>query len=392
MTWDVNVTIEELRSNLGVKVKEAKDQGRKMVGCFCSYFPKELVLAADAIPIGLCGSTEKPITYAEDVLPRDLCPTVKSTYGLAVSGNCPLFHLADCLVGESTCDGRQKMYELLGREKPMFVMDLPKMQDEKDALDYWIAQVKKLKRFLEEQLSTVITDEALGSAIRDVNESRRLLKAIHATRKHHPVPITGVQLLGISTVEMHNHVVHSDYLAALRRVLSQLEEKIHKHDYACAPTTPRIMWTGLGSSWGSEKVLRLVEESGGVVVCQEGCGGITRADDLVDESKNLVVALAERYLRVSCACMTPNATRFRQIEELVDEYNVDGVVNFSRQFCALYEIESHRVKEILAQKRSLPYIHIVTDYSLSDIGQLRTRIDGFMEQVLDARHQRSTRQ
>jgi benzoyl-CoA reductase/2-hydroxyglutaryl-CoA dehydratase subunit BcrC/BadD/HgdB len=383
-----DITIEEMRANLGVKVKAAKDRGRKMVGCFCSYFPKELVLAAGAIPIGLCGSTDQPITYAEDVLPRDLCPTVKSTYGLAVSGNCPLFFLADCVVGESTCDGRQKMYELLGREKPMFIMDLPKLQDEEEARLYWREQVRKLKVFLEGQLATRITDDKLRSAIREVNEARRLLKAVHATRKHHPVPITGVELLGVTTVEMHNHVDHADYLASLRKVLAMLEARIKNRQFSCAPDTPRIMWTGLGASWGSEKVLRLVEECGGVVVCQEGCGGITRADDLVDEDGDPLAALADRYLRVSCACMTPNTTRFRQIEALLDEYRIEGVVNFTRQFCALYDIESHRVKEIMAARRGIPYLHIITDYSQSDIGQLRTRIEGFLEQVVHQRRER----
>lgn len=388
MDQNVDVTIEELRANLSVKVKAAKEQGRKMVGCFCSYFPKELVLAAGAIPIGLCGSTDQPITYAEGILPRDLCPTVKSTYGLAVSGNCPLFFLADCLVGESTCDGRQKMYELLSREKPMLIMDLPKMQDEREARSYWLEQVKKLKAFLELHLATRITDESIRTAIREVNESRRLLKAIHATRKHHPVPITGVELLGVTTVEMHNHVDHADYLASLRKVLAMLESRITNREFPVGSDAPRIMWTGLGASWGSEKVLRLVEENGGVVVCQEGCGGITRADDLVDETGDPLAALADRYLRVSCACMTPNATRFKQIEDLLDEYRIDGVVNFTRQFCALYDIESHRVKELMTTRRGIPYIHIITDYSQSDIGQLRTRIEGFLEQVI---HNRTAR-
>jgi benzoyl-CoA reductase/2-hydroxyglutaryl-CoA dehydratase subunit BcrC/BadD/HgdB len=391
MIQDVNVTIEELRSNLGMKVKAAKDQGRKMVGCFCSYFPKELVLAAGAIPIGLCGSSEKPITYAENILPRDLCPTVKSTYGLAVSGNCPLFFLADCLVGESTCDGRQKMYELLGREKPMLVMDLPKMQDEQEARKYWFEQVKKLKAFLEHHLSTTITDDQLRSAIKEVNQARRLIKAIHATRKHHPVPITGVELLGVTTVEMHNHVDHADYLESLRKILALLQARIEKREYSCAIDTPRIMWTGLGASWGSEKVLRLIEESGGVVVCQEGCGGVTRADDLVDDKKDPITALAERYLRVSCACMTPNSTRFQQIETLINEYRIEGVVNFTRQFCALYDIESVKVKELVTRKYRIPYIHIITDYSTADIEQLRTRIEGFMEQVIFSKRKKDGR-
>lgn len=388
MDWNINVTIEELRSGLGVKMKKEKDDGKKMVGSFCSYFPKELVWAAGAIPIGLCGNTDKPIAAAENVLPRDLCPTVKSTYGRAISGTCPLFYLADCLVGESTCDGRQKMYELLGREKPMHVMDLPKMQDEKEATQYWTSEVKKLKAFLEKQLNTEITEENIRKTIKNLNEERRLLKAIHSIRKECPPPITGLELLGVLAVYQHRQTEHKKHLEDLKMILEALQEKVRNKHYAVPPDTPRIMWTGLGSSWGSEKVLRLVEECGGVVVCQEGCGGVTKLDDFVNEEKNPIIALGERYLKVSCACMTPNNARLKQVEYLLKEYKIDGVVDFTRQFCALFDIESYKVREIIKDKYNIPYIHITSDFSSSDIEQLRTRIEGFIEQVVLAKHKK----
>lgn len=382
MNLEANATIEELRAGLGIRVKEAKEKdGKKVVGCFCSYFPRELVWAADAIPIGLCGNTEKPIEVAEKVLPRDLCPTVKATYGHAISGKCPLFYLADCLIGESTCDGRQKMYELMGREKPMLVMDLPKMQDEEAALVHWIAEIKKLKEFLETQLETTITEQKIREVIRDTNKERRLLKAIHGTRKRHPVPITALDLLGVLTKYGYSRVNHQDRIKDLESILGLIEERARNNFYACSPDAPRVMWSGLGSSWGSDKVLRLIEECGGIIVCEEGCSGVTRIDDFVDEEKDPIIALAERYLRINCACMSPNSTRLKQIERLLEEYTIDGIVNFTRQFCALYDIESTKVKELVVGKFGIPYIHIISDFSTSDIEQLKVRIEGFMEKV-----------
>jgi benzoyl-CoA reductase/2-hydroxyglutaryl-CoA dehydratase subunit BcrC/BadD/HgdB len=373
--------INETRTDFAYKLEMAKDEGKKVVGCLCSYFPRELVLAAGAIPVGLCGTTQEPIAAAERVLPADQCPMVKATYGRAISNTCPVFPLADCVVGETTCDGRKKMYELLAREKPMHIMDLPQKPDEKEALDHWIQEVRKLKEFLCRQLGVEITDENLKSAIRDVNKERLLMKEIFSCRKHHPVPVMGTDLVGITTA-MNYTTDRDEYRGKLEELLQELKRRIRERQFACGPERPRILWTGLGNSLGCDKVLRLVEECGGVVVCQEGCGGVTREDTLVDETKDTLEAIAERYLAVTCACMTPNDIRFKQIDRLISEYSIEGVLDLTWQSCHAFNIESYRVAEIVKGKHRLPFLHIVTDYSQSDIGPLRIRIEGFIEQML----------
>ncbi len=376
----VDETIQEVRTNLALELEMARDEGRKVVGSMCSYFPKEMVLAANAINVGLCGTTEEPIAAAEEVLPADQCPMVKATYGRAVAGTCPIFPLADCIVGETTCDGRKKMYELLAREKPMHVMELPQMAEEKEALVHWTAEMGKLKQFIEEQLETEITEENLNSAIKDVNEERRLLVEIHKCRKEHPVPVMGVDLVGLTT-KFGYSVNREPYREKLRELLAELQRRILEKEYACGPERPRILWTGLGNSLGCDKVLKLVEDCGGVVVCQEGCGGITRIEDLVDEEKDPIEALAERYLRVTCSCMTPNTARLEDIDRLISEYNIQGVIDLTWQFCHTFNIESYRVGELVKGKHGLPFLHVITDFSQSDEGQLRVRIEGFMEQI-----------
>ncbi|MBU4010897.1 MAG: 2-hydroxyacyl-CoA dehydratase family protein, partial [Proteobacteria bacterium] len=292
----------------------------------------------------------------------------------------PIFPLTDCIVGETTCDGRKKMYELLSWEKPMHIMELPQMPDEKEALVHWIAEVKKLKIFIEEQLGVKITEEKLKQSIKDVNEERRLLVEIHKCRKEHPVPVMGVDLVGLTTKFAYS-VDRKPYKEKLGNLLEGLKYRIQNREPACSPDRPRILWTGLGNSLGCDKVLKLVEECGGVVVCQEGCGGITRIEDMVDEKKDPIEAIAERYLRVTCSCMTPNTTRFKDIDRLITEYNIQGVIDLTWQFCHTFNIESYRVKELVKGKHGLPFLHIVTDFSQSDIGQLRVRIEGFLEQI-----------
>jgi len=381
MEVKVTKTINEARSELAIKIKAAKEEGKKVVGFMCTYFPVELGLAAGVINVALCGTTQESIAVAERELPADLCPMVKSTYGRAVGDTCPLFHLADCVVGETTCDGRKKMYELMSRIKPMHVMDLPQKPDERQAQDHWVTEVRKLKEFIEEQLDVVITHDALRAAIKQTNRERSLMKEIHASRKHHPSPLLGMELVGISSLFGYT-IDRNTYTENLKTLLEEVKRRIRDKEFACGTERPRVLWTGLGNSLGCDKVLRLVEECGGVVVCQEGCGGITRIDDLIDEKKDPIEAIAERYLKITCSCMTPNDTRFKQIDRLIPEYGVEGVLDLTWQFCHTFNIESFRVAELVKNKYGLPFLHIVTDFSQSDVGGLRVRIEAFIEQMI----------
>jgi benzoyl-CoA reductase/2-hydroxyglutaryl-CoA dehydratase subunit BcrC/BadD/HgdB len=111
-----------------IDVKNLKDAGKKVAGVFCTYSPVELILAAGAVSVGLCAFSDETIPDAEKVLPKNLCPLVKSSYGFAVTEKCPYMFFADLIVGETTCDGKKKMYELLSEFKNVHVMQLPQTQ------------------------------------------------------------------------------------------------------------------------------------------------------------------------------------------------------------------------------------------------------------------------
>ena len=387
MELKVTETIQEVHDNLALSLELAKEQGKKVVGCLCSYSPTELILAAGAIPVGLCGSTQEPIARAEERLSADQCPKVKATYGRAISGTCPLFPLADCIIAETTCDGRKKMYELLEREVPMYVMDLPQKPDSDAALVHWTEEVRQARLFLERQLGKTISDDDLRHAIAMGDRRRSLLQKIYYTRKHCPGPINGLEFVNILS-KLNYYTDFGQHIQTLETFLAELEELVRQQRYAHSARQPRILWTGLGNSLGCSKVLEIVEECGGVVVCQEGCGGLTRCEDLIGSGTDddPLAAIARRYLRVTCSCMTPNSQRFQDLERLIEEFRIDGVIDLAWQFCQPFEIESYRVRELVKGKYNLPFLHVVTDYSQSDTEQLRIRIEAFMEQIAARKH------
>jgi benzoyl-CoA reductase/2-hydroxyglutaryl-CoA dehydratase subunit BcrC/BadD/HgdB len=370
--------IATLRERNVLALKNAKESGRKVVGTYCLYSPAELIVAAGAIPVSLCGTSQNPIAAAEKVLPRALCPLIKSSYGFAITDTCPYFHFADMLLAETTCDGKKKMYELLGELKPLHLMQLPQVQDAA-ALDYWMIELKRLIVRLEAEFQVEITKERLTEAVVLLNRERSSLKALQDVCKHKPAPISGMDLLTV----LHNRgfsVDKRDAVELLDRLTAELLELSERGLSPFAADAPRILLTGVPVGIGSEKVVRIVEQCGGSVVCFESCGGYKKVDP-VEVSDDPLRSIAEKYLRIPCSCMSPNSGRIELVEQLVHEFSVDAVIDLTWQGCHTYNIESFTLKKHLQAGVKVPFMQIETDYSESDSEQLKVRIEAFLEMV-----------
>ncbi len=174
---------------------DAKAKGRHIVGIMCEYTPRELIMAAEAVPVCLCGGSAEMIGPAEEHLPANLCPLIKSTYGYHVQQANPFLEMADLVVAETTCDGKKKMYELMAQTRPMHVLELPQKPDDADAMTHWISELRKLKTRLEEAFQVTITDEKIRQAIQTMNRERALRRQLAELMKADQPPLTGGQLL-----------------------------------------------------------------------------------------------------------------------------------------------------------------------------------------------------
>ncbi|HEX2768905.1 MAG TPA: double-cubane-cluster-containing anaerobic reductase [Geobacteraceae bacterium] len=381
--------ISTLRERNALAVKEAKEKGMHVVGTYCLYSPAELVVAAGAIPVMLCGTSQNPVPAAEKILPRNLCPLIKSSYGFAVTDTCPYFHFADLLIAETTCDGKKKMYELMGELKPLHLMQLPQVQDEA-ALGYWLKEMLRLKQRIEKEFAVEITDEKLRDAIRLVNEERRSLQKFQDVCKQNPAPISGMDMLTV----LHNRGFSIDKREAIvlvDRLTSELRQMAANGISPFTSSTPRILLSGVPVGIGSDKVVRIIEECGGSVVCFESCGAYKKVDP-VEESGDPLTAIAERYLRIPCSCMSPNDGRFSLVERLVGEFHADAVIDLTWQGCHTYNIESYRLKKYLQGHTETAFMQIETDYSESDTEQLKVRIEAFLEMVSRAKRSGQVKQ
>ena len=368
----------EQRRNSFLAVKNLKDQGVPVVGAYCTYLPKEIVQAAGAATIGLCSMSDETIEEAEKDLPRNLCPLIKSSYGFAKTEKCPYFYFSDIVVGETTCDGKKKMYEYMAEFKDVFLMQLPNRQDE-PSLKLWKGEVLRFKAYLEEKLGVEITEEKVREAVRLDNRIRVAMKNLAGVMTKDPCPVTGLDIYKVlyGSGFKFDRTIIPDEMDAIR-------EKIEK-EYAEGvkiDERKRIILTGCPVGGATEKVIKAIEDNGGVVVAMENCTGAKQYDELVDENaEDIYEAIARRYLNIGCSVMSPNSNRYDLLGRLIDEFKADGVVEMTLQACHTYNVESLAVRRFVTEQKNIPYIAVETDYSKNDIGQLNTRIAAFIEML-----------
>ena len=368
----------------GLRIKElqeAKAQGKKVIGTFCVFIPEEIVLAADAIQVGLCAGAEAGQEAAEKVLPRNTCALIKSFVGFKLSKLCPYIESSDLVVGETTCDGKKKAYEIFADYAPVYVMEIPQMKNACDR-DLWKTEVLRFKDKIEEITGKTITADKLKAAIKLVNERRRVLQRLNRLRAAVPTPISGRDVILANQISFYDDPVR--FTAKINELCDELEKRVKAGEGIVPKETPRLMLSGCPMAVPNWKLPFVVESSGAVIVGEESCIGTRNTRDLVDESgqtlEAMLDALVERYMRIDCACFTPNNERLDHIVEMAKDLKVNGVIHYALSFCQPYAMEAYKVEKAL-QKAQIPMLPIETDYSMEDVEQLKTRVEAFVEMV-----------
>lgn len=371
---------QEQRKQGFLVAKEFKDKGGKLVGCLCSYAPTEVFDAAGIASVGICGSSQESVPDAEKVLPKNICPLVKSTYGFAYTDKCPYTYFSDMIIGETTCDAKKKMYELLNDIKETYVMHLPQGTDRPYAQDMWYQEVKGLIAKVEEKFGVEITDEKLREAARFRNEFRKTIVDLYELQVHEPPAMLGTDMM-MTVLASTFSLYPKEFLEKVKEQVARVKENYEKNGSPVDPNRKRILLTGSPSSAIFEKVARAIENNGGVIVCFDDCGGERTQSALVDaEADDIVRAISERYLKINCSVMTPNDGRMANTKEMIKKYHVEGVIDCILHACHTFNIESVRMEDMV-RKEGLPFLKIETDYSPADMGQLNTRIAAFMEMI-----------
>lgn len=353
--------------------RAAHTAGRPIAGIMCEYAPRELIMAAGGVPVCLCGGDPDTIPAAETQLPANLCPLVKSTYGYLVEKANPFLEMADLVIAETTCDGKKKMFELMGESRPTYLMAVPQRENDPAAIEQMTQEMHRLKKFLEDRYKTTITTEKLRAAIATMNRERRLRRQLAELMKRDKPPLTGRQLLDLKSII-------SGIPADLDRYELALQVYGNRADAPSSNGEVRVLLTGVPLVHGAERVMDIIEAHGCVVVCQENCTGLKPILDDVDETApDPLRALAEKYYPLPCSIKTPNTRRLELIRRLVTEYRAEAVIELIWHACLTYAVESYQVKRLVEEALGLPYLRIETDYSPADSARIAARVEALAE-------------
>ena len=363
---------------------EAKKNGRKVVGTYCTFVPEEIVIAVEGIMVGLCAGADFATEEVEKLLPKNLCALIKSTFGFKLGGVCPYLEASDLVVGENTCDGKKKAYEVLKNlVRDLYVLDLPHTKNE-NAKALLRAEFDKFRARMEALSGKTITVDALKRAIDVVNAKRQAVHRLSALRASQRVPISGLDSLLINQIFFYEDPVR--FTGQIQSLCDELEERIQAGVGSGDANAPRLLISGCPMAVPNWKLPAIIETSGAVIVAEESCVGERGTRNLVDNTSptldGLMDALVDRYLQIDCAVFSPNSERLEHIREMARKYKADGVILYAIQFCAPYTIEAIGIEKQL-EKEGIPAIRIETDYSQQDVGQLKTRIQAFIERIKD---------
>jgi benzoyl-CoA reductase/2-hydroxyglutaryl-CoA dehydratase subunit BcrC/BadD/HgdB len=369
----------------GLRIEEllaAKAQGRKVIGTFCLYVPEEIMLAADAVSVGLCAGADIGTSQAEQVLPRNTCALIKSFFGFKLAGLCPYVEACDFVIGETTCDGKTKAYEIFNDYKETFVLEVPHTKSPA-AEALWRSELDRLVAKVEEAAGRRITAASLRQAVEVVNAKRAVLGRLNRLRAADPAPISGRDALLINQVAFYDDPVR--FTQKITELCDELEARVAAGEGVAPAGAPRVLLSGCPMAIPNWKVPFLVEKNGAVIVGEESCVGERGTRNLVDLSgvdlsdRGVILdRIAHRYFQIDCAVFTPNAARNEHVREISERNRADGVVHYAIQFCTPYLMEAHGMEQSV-RAQGLPFLRLETDYSMEDAPQLETRIQAFLE-------------
>lgn len=371
---------DEARRAGFIKVMNFKEAGGRLVGYLCSYTPLEVIEAAGASGVALCGMSNEPVAEAETVLPKNLCPLIKSTYGFAHADKCPYTYFADLIVGETTCDGKKKMYELLSDIKDTYVLQLPQGQGRAWAQGAWREEVRLLKEELERRYDITVTDDDLRRAAAARNRFRRAMVELFELQANVPPAMSGVEMMTTALQSTFSFDVNES-IANVEALLEKRRGAYEAGERPVSADAKRILVTGCPSSGVIQKVGMAVERNGGVIVCLDDCSGERTQAMMVDvEADDILGAIAERYLAIHCSVMTPNGERMDNTAAMCEKFHVDGVIDLTLTACHTFAVESELMRRKM-EEIGMPYLQVETDYATADQGQIDTRIAAFIEML-----------
>jgi len=354
------------------EVRKWKKQGGKVMGYLCSTIPEEMFTAAGLLPFRLRGtgstSTEKADVYFSSVN----CSFPRHCFNQVLRGE---YAFLDGLVLGNSCDNVRRIYDHWTRQNiTPFVhfMSLPR-RTEAAQVDWYHHELLTLKGKMEPHFGVTLADDRLREAIRVHNESRRLQRELYELRKAKAPPITGAQTLAVTVAgtALPKPQFNMHLIALLNDLCDAPGHSGHR---------ARLML--IGGILDDPAYLEVIEERGGLIVADSTCFGSRLFwQDVDEEADDPLMALARYYVadRPSCPrVFDAYEGRAAYIQQMIEDFAVDGAILERLMFCDTWGLEQFRLCNDF-KGWNVPLLMLDREYAPGAQGQLRTRVQAFLE-------------
>jgi benzoyl-CoA reductase/2-hydroxyglutaryl-CoA dehydratase subunit BcrC/BadD/HgdB len=361
------------------QLKEAKNKGVKIIGCFPgNYVPEELIYASGAVPLCLVnGGDSQPAEAALSIVPQIICPFARAQIGERLLRESPYYGMIDMLVAPITCQHLKKVAEVweYNGDLEIFKLGIPHQHNNKFELEYFTDRLRVLRDRLQAFTGNEITGKKISEAIELYNKMRELLKNISSLRRTSPSLLSALDFVKL------NHASFYSDPAFMVDVLGSVYHELKAKQRSTETSAPRILLIGPNIGYGDYKILDLVKAAGGDIVIEEICEGIRYYWNKIENKGDLFKSLAKGYLvdRVPCAFMRYSTRkRIDFALKLAKDFKVSGVIWYELLCCETYDAESYFFSQKM-RERNIPMLILESDYSTVDTGQFKTRIEAFIE-------------
>ncbi len=359
-------------ANRSTWAMECKKQGKKVIGVLSSYVPEEVISAADMLPWRITGTWRENTSHARVYRSESSCSYCNHVLESLLSGE------LDFLDGIITTDQDQDLVRLwdvlmyLKTTPFCYIMHIPYVDSE---LNYRFLtdEIRRLISNLEDFWGVKITEDSLRSSIDIYNQMRSLLGRMYELRKREIPPLSGAEVLGITTavtVMPKEHFNHE-----METLLPYLE----KREIKLKQVHPRLLIES--DMLDNPAYMNLIEE-GCLVAMDDMDTGSRYFNQTVDTTlEDPAYALAKRYIsRHGAPRMVSWDRQVEQVIKWVKEFNIDGVLGLPIAWCYPQRFRMPFLSEKL-QEVGIRSICLEREYHLTNVGQLRTRIGAFLEML-----------
>ena len=374
--------VDQYYRDYGVRARELKAEGKRLIGYICSFVPLEIITASGCIPFRVRGNVHEPITKGDTLLETIVCPYYRSCFDLSAKQK---YDFLTGLVIPHGCDSMVRSYSAWSYSLPFsyfHFVNIPSVCDE-SSFEFFNAELGTFRKSLEKVTERTITDADLAQAIRLYNEYRDKIIALYDLRKADPPLVSGIEVSKVLTVGSSLPIDEAN------RLLDEVLAEVRKREKPPLPKGPRIFIDG--ACLDNIELIRLVEESGGNVVADTLCNGARDHFPQTDVGGDPIDALSRRYLgKINCPKTYRSnkagtfegdvANRFGDIGAYAKEFKVNGAILYVYKYCDPFGFEVP-ARKAYYQSIKVPMLHLEDIYSGGTMGQLKTRIQAFLEMI-----------